>query len=103
MHVVWVGEGAGPRWSYNGDAERPVFGPSVLVRGKQIVRDADDRWTGEWVRDAAGNPIDSVCHSFVGCNGAAPGQIAYLGDCTHDLAGKVIDLPDVPTMRSVEA
>jgi hypothetical protein len=26
-----------------------------------------------------------VCHSFMSCNGAAPGQIVFLGDCTHAL------------------
>lgn len=31
----------------------------------------------------------SVCHSFV-----RDGQIQYLGDCTHEYAGKTVDLPD---------
>ena len=37
----------------------------------------------------------TVCHSFVGCNGALPGQIIFLSDCTHDLAGQVVDLADL--------
>ncbi len=101
-HTVWVGEGGGPRWTWNGDAERPVFSPSVLVRGTQVERDADGRWTGEWKRDAAGNPLPRVCHTFIGCNGAQPGEITYLGDCTHELAGQVRPLAEMPGYRSTE-
>lgn len=94
-HTVWVGDGPGPRWGWNGDAARPVFSPSVLVR--------QTRWTPEVtpenLEDYRANPweqkpVEHVCHSFVGCNGAAPGQIVYLSDCTHALAGKVLPLPE---------
>lgn len=71
-----------PHWTFNGDMERPVFGPSVLSRW--------DEWQGDGVP-----PKKHVCHSFVGCNGAAPGRIIFLGDCTHALAGKTADLPDI--------
>jgi len=71
-----------PHWSFNGSMEAPVFGPSVLSSW--------DEWQGDGVP-----PKKHVCHSFVGCNGAAPGQIVFLGDCTHDLAGKTVDLPEV--------
>ena len=37
MHVVWVGEGLGPRWTWNGDTELPVFSPSVLVTGRRFT------------------------------------------------------------------
>jgi hypothetical protein len=86
----------GPAWTFNGDVERPVFTPSVLVNALELVRDADGKWTGEWVRDGAGQPVPLVCHSFVGCNGAQPGQIVFLGDCTHALKGQVVDLPAWP-------
>jgi len=65
-----------PKWSFNGDFDKPVFGPSVLSSAEF----PDGR---------------RVCHSFVGCNGAQPGQITFLGDCTHALAGQTVDLPDV--------
>lgn len=32
-----------------------------------------------------------VCHYFI-----RAGKIEYLHDCTHDLAGQTIDLPDIP-------
>jgi hypothetical protein len=67
-----------PHWSFNGDMERPVFGPSVL---------------SQW--DEGPDRSHKVCHSFVGCNGAQPGQIIFLGDCTHKLAGQTVDLPEI--------
>lgn len=71
-----------PHWSFNGDFEHPVFGPSI-----------NSWWGGTGVGD---DYIPKhVCHCFVGCNGAAPGQITFLGDCTHALKGQTVDLPDV--------
>src|SRR5574343_611692 len=96
MHVIYHGEGSGPRWTWNGDVNKPTFSPSVLVQGKQIVRDDNGRWTGGWVRGAGGEPLPMVCHTFV-----TDGRIQFLSDCTHALAGQTVELPDVPTMRSV--
>jgi hypothetical protein len=87
VHQVTVDGSRGWRW--NGCGDRPTITPSVLVRGSQIELDADDRWTGEWVRDLNGQPLSSVCHSFV-----TDGRIQFLGDCTHALAGQTVDLPD---------
>jgi Family of unknown function (DUF6527) len=33
-HGVTVGEGLGPRWGYNGNADKPTFTPSILVRSE---------------------------------------------------------------------
>lgn len=118
MHVVWTGEGPGDRWSWNGDAEKPVFGPSVLVRTYRYpspyepdsnpehaeIRQKFEQAGAaghEWMMDHP--KWGRRCHTFVGCNGAQPGQIVFLGDCTHELAGQTVDLPDVPAMRTVEA
>lgn len=99
-HTVWVGEGAGPRWTWNGDAERPVFGPSVLVQYDRweppVTPENLEQWrAAPWVQ----HKVQHVCHTFVGCSGAQPGEIVYLGDCTHALAGKTIPLPDMPACR----
>jgi hypothetical protein len=74
-----------PHWSFNGDFDKPVFGPSI-----------NSYWGGEY-----GVP-KHICHSFIGINGAQPGQIIFLGDCTHALVGQVVDLPDVPEKKPWE-
>lgn len=64
-------------WHFNGDLGRPTFTPSVLVH--------------------YGNPKpgplgpNAVCHSFV-----TDGQIQFLGDSTHALAGQTVALPPWP-------
>ncbi len=75
-HQVYVGAGAGPRWGYNGDPERPTFTPSILVtyNGKDAGID--------------GAP-PAICHSFI-----TDGRIQFLSDCTHALAGQTVDIPD---------
>lgn len=90
MHQVHVGDGPGPRWGFNGDFDRPTFTPSVLVRGHQTARDKNGKWNGEWVRGPDGEPVSSVCHSFV-----TGGRVQFLGDCTHDLAGQTVDLQPI--------
>jgi hypothetical protein len=68
------GDRNGPGWEWDGDAERPTFSPSVLVR-----YDGADAGIG-------GAP-PAVCHSFV-----RDGQIEFLADCTHGLAGQTVPL-----------
>lgn len=67
-HVIRV-EGPGA-WGWDRNAEAPTFTPSVLVQGG-----ADN----------------TRCHSFV-----RAGQIEFLTDCTHALAGKTAPLPPWP-------
>lgn len=81
-HGIQVGDGPGPRWGWNGDAERPTFTPSVLVRTGRAV---DPTFEPE-----PGDPPE-ICHSFV-----TAGRIQFLGDCTHALAGQTVDLPAWP-------
>ena len=77
-----------PHWSFNGDFEKPVFGPSVLGEWNE--------WTGARVSTTKGDgPTKRCCHSFIGCNGAQPGQIKFLADSTHALAGQTVDLPEI--------
>ena len=66
-------------WDFNGDEARPTFSPSILVHPHGILN--DDGSVGQ----------SPLCHSFV-----RGGQIQYLSDCTHALAGQTVDLPDVP-------
>lgn len=94
VHMIRHGEGPGPRWGWNGNAEKPTFTPSILVSGYDLTpqgRANLDAWR------AAGCPrpapeldrVPTVCHSFV-----TDGRIQFLGDCTHDLAGQTVDLPE---------
>ena len=81
-HTVRVGDGPGPRWNWNGSADRPTFQPSVLVTWSEPSD--DPALAGDPAHD-----VSRVCHSFV-----TDGQIQFLGDCTHALAGQTVPLPD---------
>lgn len=98
-HMVRHGDGPGPRWTWNGNAEKPTFTPSVLVTGRGFTPkgQADfDAWRAAGCpRAEHGEPMQfenapSVCHSFV-----TDGRIQFLNDCTHPLAGQTVDLPPV--------
>lgn len=58
-------------WDFNGDMEAPTFSPSIRHLCKYGV---DDK-------------ADKICHYAIN-----HGKIEYCGDCTHDLAGKVLFL-----------
>lgn len=78
MHVLDSG------WTFDGNYDRPTFSPSVLVtyrhpKGHTNANPAPMGYHGEYVEDR--------CHSFV-----RGGNIEFLTDCTHALAGKTIPL-----------
>ena len=83
-----------PGWTWNDDVERPVFSPSIKVTS---VRPLTDEQHAAFMRgEGIPEPVPTCCHSFVGCNGAQPGQIVFLSDCTHKLAGQVVDMVGWP-------
>ena len=84
-HAIGVGDGAGPRWGWNGSFEAPTLTPSVLLKGVQPITDEEHA-----ILMAGGKvePRPLVCHSFV-----TDGRIQFLGDCTHSLANQTVDLP----------
>jgi hypothetical protein len=103
-HVVHIAQHPGghshPIWGFNGNGDVPTFTPSVLVRTGHHVPGWDVRfppgadkscwctYNAEHSNDPA--PFECfVCHSFV-----TDGQIQFLTDCTHALAGKTVELPD---------
>ena len=58
-----------PSWEFDGNLETPTLSPSILTRygeGRQ-------------------------CHSFL-----RNGKFQFLDDCSHSLAGQVVDIPDLP-------
>lgn len=84
-HAVTHGSGG---WTWNGDAQHPTFTPSVLVTGLNLIYDENGQWTGDYEKDANGDFVPKLCHSFV-----TDGQIQFLGDSTHALAGQTVPLP----------
>jgi hypothetical protein len=69
-HVIRVAGDEHPVWTFNGSLDKPTVSPSILVTST---------WKG----------IPTVCHSFI-----KDGMIQFLGDCTHKLAGKTVQIPD---------
>ena len=65
---VTPGGYGGHIWTFNNDLDRPTFKPSLLVHHSD------------------GRPR---CHLFM-----TAGQIQYLSDCQHALAGKTVDCPE---------
>ena len=55
-----------PRWSFNGDLEKPTFRPSLL-----------------------NTKVGVICHLYM-----TDGQIDFLSDCSHELAGITVDMED---------
>lgn len=63
-----------PSWSWDGNLRAPTLTPSILTKYEYGV-----------------DKEVFVCHSFL-----RGGVFEFLSDCTHDLVGKHIDLPDLP-------
>lgn len=80
-----------PVWGFNFNFDRPTFTPSLKVTSGIYVP-----WAQDWRKTI---PVaehedyiknSSICHSFI-----TDGRIQFLSDCTHALAGKTVDLPDL--------
>lgn len=69
-HLVYTAGSNVPKWSFNGDLEKPTFSPSLRCF-----------WPGR--------EKEYTCHSFI-----RNGKMEFLNDCTHDMAGKTVELPD---------
>lgn len=87
QHAVPYFSHRGPRWSWNGRTDAPTLMPSIRVEGIVPLSGAD---LSELDRRHHVQPKYYLCHSFI-----TEGQIQYLSDCTHALAGQVVDLPDI--------
>lgn len=89
-----------PCWQFNGNMDAPTFSPSLLVKtGKHVnpnfVNDVPES-DREWAKSPQANII---CHSFI-----RDGNIQFLGDSTHPLAGKTVGLPPIqPINKSYES
>ena len=81
-----------PRWQFNGEMDRPTLSPSLLMTSSKLT-DAGRADYFAWCdagypeRTAPFETVPLVCHSFV-----TEGQIQFLSDCTHELAGQTVAL-----------
>jgi hypothetical protein len=71
----------GAVWQFNGDFDKPTFQPSLLVKTGSYA-------SPSYVDDPEIPPV--ICHSFI-----TDGRIQFLGDCTHELRGQTVDLPEI--------
>lgn len=69
LHVFQIGEGPGPRWTWDGDAEAPTFVPSVKHT----------------------NGRGDCCHYVI-----RGGRAEFCSDSTHALAGQTVPMPNLP-------
>jgi len=95
-HQVWVGQPGRYSWDFDGDMDRPTFSPSLLLTTghHSSGHKPGDRCWCDYNREHPDDPSPfrcGRCHSFV-----RGGRIEFLADCTHDLAGQTVDLPDLP-------
>ncbi len=98
-HVANI-EGGPPCWAWNGSLDRPTLSPSLLVRcGHYMSEHRSEKCWCTYNAEHPDNPAPFtcyVCHSFV-----SDGQIKFLGDSTHALAGQTVDLPELPENQEV--
>jgi hypothetical protein len=59
-------------WEFNNDYDKPTLKPSILVKKYD------------------GDKVIALCHSFI-----TDGKIQFLSDCTHELKGQTVELPDI--------
>jgi len=82
-----------PVWEFNGDMNKPTVSPSLLVRSVECPDNPEMDENGNHVLGTDGRikgAKDTVCHSFV-----KDGMIQFLSDCTHELAGKTVEMVDL--------
>lgn len=88
-HIISDGAGG---WTWNGNAEKPTFSPSVKVTGYEISAEGYAMIERNEKPQSGKYPgHDVCCHSHVD-----DGNIIFCADCTHEHAGKSMPLADWP-------
>lgn len=72
MHVIPTDRANGRGWAFDGNLACPTFSPSARIA-------------------AAWEEGPTCCHYFL-----KAGRLQFCADSTHALAGKTVDLPDLP-------
>jgi hypothetical protein len=65
------------RWLFNNDYDKPTLGPQPGKSHSYLT------WWPE-------NGVEKRCHSYI-----TDGKIHFLTDCTHKLAGQLVNLPEL--------
>lgn len=81
-HHIHTGPGPGPKWEFNGSAEKPNFNHSIRVSDGR--REPDGLYT---------RPIEyvTICHYYL-----HDGTLEFCADCMHVLASQKVPLPVWP-------
>jgi hypothetical protein len=96
-HSIKHGPGG---WAWNGNADKPTFTPSVLVRsGHHATGFTGSCWCTYNAEQVAKGLEPSgytcnICHTFI-----TDGMVQFLSDCTHHLAGKTVPMAPMPSRK----
>lgn len=94
-HSVNVTSENGPRWSFNGNFEKPTFFPSVLCFTS--YSETEENPDGS-PKKLPGGQRRTLCHLFV-----RDGMLDFCGDSPHHLAGQIVPMADLPDRLRDEA
>lgn len=79
-------------WAWNDSLESPTVAPSILVRSVRPIQNGKPVRSLEY--DGVYPPPEGLCDPYVCHSFISDGKIQFLSDCTHELAGQTVDLPD---------
>lgn len=84
VHTVQISNGG---WWFNGDIEKPELNPSVLITSGHYISGQPQPPDCVICNDPKWPWPCSLCHLFV-----KDGEIQFLNDCSHGLAGKTVPM-----------
>lgn len=83
-------------WTWDGNIEAPTLSPSILTRYNKMTEKGESDYNSWYTNgckseDAqAFDSVEVVCHSFL-----KAGKLEFLSDCTHELKGQTVSLPEL--------
>lgn len=81
------------KWTYSGTDEKPTVRASVLSKWVKTPDPLPRDENGNLITGPDGRAVGAknmVCHLFI-----TDGNIKYLNDCTHNLAGETVPMEDI--------
>lgn len=83
-----------PAWGFNQDYANPTFTPSLLVRTGMYAAPEWFAALEEGEDKEFHRKHSTICHSFI-----TNGQMQFLTDSTHALAGQTVALPELESVE----